>query len=65
MIFFGERSLRRAVRAYIRHFHEERNHQGLDTKIIDPRDEVGAVAGKIERRESLGGILNDYYRNAA
>jgi len=65
MIFFGEQSLRRAVRSYIRHFHEERNHQGLDNKIIEPGDEVGAVAGKIECRESLGGILKYYHRDAA
>jgi len=65
MIFFSQQSLRRAVRSYVRHFHEERNHQGLDNKIIDPGDEVGAVAGKIECRERLGGILKYYHRDAA
>ncbi len=65
MIFFGEQSLRRAARSYIRHFHEERNHQGLDNKIIDPGEDVGTVAGKIECRESLGGILKYYHRDAA
>ena len=29
MIFFGEDSLRRAVREYLVHYHAERNHQGL------------------------------------
>ncbi len=34
MIFFGEKSLRRAVTAYLEHFHTERNHQGLDNELI-------------------------------
>ena len=65
MIFFGEKSLRRAVTIYLEHFHSERNHQGLGNKIIEPGDEVGTVAGKIECRERLGGMLRDYYRRAA
>ena len=64
MIFFGEKSLRRAVDAYVEHFHTERNHQGLDNQIIEPDDEVGQVAGKIECRERLGGMLKYYSRNA-
>jgi putative transposase len=30
MIFFGEDSLRTAIREFIAHYHFERNHQGLD-----------------------------------
>ena len=65
MTFFGENSLRRAVTAYLDHFHAERNHQGLDNQIIEPSDEVGQVAGKIECRERLGGLLKYYHRSAA
>ena len=65
MIFFGEKSLRRAVNEFIEHYHEERNHQGLGNQIIEPAGEVGAVAGKIECRERLGGMLKYYYRDAA
>ncbi len=60
-----EASLRNAVGQYLAHYHGERNHQGLENKIIDPGEEVGQVAGKIERRERLGGMLNYYYRDAA
>jgi putative transposase len=28
LILFGDRSLRRAIREYIAHYHAERNHQG-------------------------------------
>jgi len=57
MIFFGEKSLRRAVNAYLEHYHEERNHQGLDNQIIKPGDEVGRDEGEIQCRERLGGLL--------
>ncbi len=65
MIFFGENSLRRAVIEFIAHYHKERNHQGVDNQIVEPGDEVGAVAGKIECRERLGGMLKYYYRDAS
>lgn len=65
IIFFGENSLRSAVREYLSHYHQERNHQGLENKIIDPGDEVGKILGKIECRERLGGMLRYYYRDAA
>ena len=65
MIFFGEQSLHNAIQEFLRHYHEERNHQGLENKIIDPGDEVEQVAGNIECHERLGGILRYYYRDAA
>ena len=34
MIFFGERSLRKATREYAAHYHRERNHQGIDNRLI-------------------------------
>ncbi|MCB1103360.1 MAG: integrase core domain-containing protein [Cephaloticoccus sp.] len=30
VIFFGEIHLRRVVNEYLAHYHQERNHQGLD-----------------------------------
>ena len=65
MIFFGEKSLRRAVTAFLEHYHTERNHHGLGTQLIEPGDEVGQGAGKIECRERLGGLLKYYHRDAA
>ena len=35
MIFFGERSLRKATREYAAHYHRERNHQGIDNRLIE------------------------------
>jgi len=30
LIFFGKESLRKALSEYVSHYHEERNHQGID-----------------------------------
>ncbi len=65
MIFFGENALRRATTSYLEHYHAERNHQGLDNKIIAPAEQVGQDVGNIECRERLGGMLKYYYRHAA
>lgn len=65
MIFFGEKSLRRAITAYLEHFHAERNHQGLGNQIIEPNDVLGSNAGQLTCRERLGGMLRYYCREAA
>ena len=65
MIFFGEKSLRRAVGEYLEHYHAERNHQGLGNRLIKPSNEVRSANGEIRCRERLGGLLHYYYRDAA
>ena len=65
MIFFGEEKLRRAIHAYVGHFHRERNHQGLENQLIEPAEEVGRKSGVVQCQEQLGGILRYYYRQAA
>jgi len=65
MIFFGEESLRHTLRQFDEHYHRERNHQGLNNRIIEPGDEVGRSQGRIQARPRLGGMLRYYYREAA
>jgi len=64
LILFGEHSLRRAIREFITHYHQERNHQGLGNRLI-VSDLVSATSGTIRRRQRLGGMLNYYHRAAA
>ncbi|MBU0618352.1 MAG: integrase core domain-containing protein [Planctomycetes bacterium] len=64
MIFFGERSLRQAIHAFCEHYHHERNHQGLENRLIEPGAEVGRKEGEVICSERLGGMLR-YYRRAA
>ena len=65
MIFIGGASLRRAVAEYMAHYHAERNHQGLNNRLIRRARTVAAHEGVVHRRPRLGGILNFYYREAA
>ena len=64
LILAGERSLRRAVDEFCAHYHEERNHQGLENKLIEANFS-GAQAGELKCRERLGGLLRYYHREAA
>ncbi len=64
MILFGERSLRYAIDEYVEHYHEERNHQGLENRIIRHQFRDGR-AGDVGCRSRLGGLLNFYCREAA
>ncbi|MCP3995157.1 MAG: transposase, partial [bacterium] len=65
MIFFGERSLRRATRDFVAHYHAERNHQGLDNRLIEPAKRNGSDIGAIRCMERLGGLLRFYHRAVA
>ena len=64
MIFVGQGSLRRAVSEYMTHYHRERNHQGLNNRLIVPTT-THATDGTVSRHARLGGTLNFYYRLAA
>ena len=65
MIFFGERSLRKATREYAAHYHRERNHQGLDNRLIEPPDRAESGSSAIKCSQRLGGMLRFYHRAAA
>ena len=65
MIFFSERSLKRAINDFLEYYHHERNHQGLGNRLIDPQREIGCLEGTVACRERLGGVLRYYYRDAA
>jgi hypothetical protein len=64
LVVVRERSLRRAVDEFCAHYHEERNHQGLENKLIEENFAAGE-AGELKCRERLGGLLRYYHREAA
>ena len=64
LIFFGERSLRNAIREFVAHYHLERNHQGLGNQLIALETNQTDCHGKVQRRQRLGGMLNYYHRAA-
>ena len=63
LIPLGERHFRRAVAEYVAHYHHERNHQGIENRLIAGPPATRTV-GRIRRRPRLGGVLN-YYERAA
>ena len=65
VILFGEMSLRRALREYVTHYHNERNHQGVGNRLLKPPATASLTDAAVHRRERLGGLLNYYYREAA
>ena len=66
VIPLGERHLRHTLNEYVRHYHSERNHQGLGNELIEPiAANTNAGEGVVRRRERLGGLLSYYYRDAA
>jgi putative transposase len=65
MLFFGEASLRRATTEFLAHYHGERNHQGLDNRLIEGDEKVGLATGQVQCRKRLGGMLRYYYRKVA
>jgi putative transposase len=63
LVPLGERHVRRAVTEYVEHDHRERNHQGLDNRLIAAGPSTHA-SGRVRRRPRLGGLLNVYERSA-
>ena len=59
----GERHVRRAITEFVGHYHRERNHQGLDNRLIIGTPAADA-ARPVRRRSRMWGLLN-YYDRAA
>jgi putative transposase len=68
---FGVRFMRAAAGTTriltIRHYHEERNHQGKENLILFPlkRERARDSKAAVRCRERLGGLLKYYEREAA
>jgi transposase InsO family protein len=63
MMPMGERHFRHALTEFVEDYHRERNHQGLDNRLIagTPAPEI---TSRVRRRPRLGGTLNFYERAA-
>jgi hypothetical protein len=58
MIFFGQASLRHAITQFMTHYHDERNHQRLENRLLRPLWAVGEPDARVKRRQRLGGMLS-------
>ena len=64
LVLLGERHLRSAIQDFVVHYHTERHHQGLGSRLIE-FPQIESRAGPIACRERLGGLLRFYHREAA
>jgi putative transposase len=64
LVLLGENHLRAAIREYLEHYHQERNHQGLGGQLIVPPANLNRP-GPIVCRKRLGGLLRFYDSEAA
>ncbi len=66
LILFGEAALHHALRAYMAHYHRERNHQGQGNVLLFPTSSHAPErTGPVRCRERLGGLLKYYACEAA
>jgi len=64
LLIWNEVHLRRVLKEYVTYYNTRRPHQGLEQ---DTPEGLGPVSleGEVRRRDVLGGIIHDYYREAA
>jgi putative transposase len=65
IITFGERSLRRAMKNYIAHYHTERNHQSKNNMLLFHQISKTDHDKPVRCRDRLGELLRYYHRDAA
>jgi hypothetical protein len=64
LLVVNEAHLRQVLTAYVAHYNEARPHQGLDQRCPTPYP-VASPRGPLQRRDVLGGLIHEYYREAA
>jgi len=57
--------LRLIIYEYVDHYHRERNHQRLGNQLLERAPPPANLDGEVQRRARIGGLLNDYHREAA
>lgn len=60
-----KKHLWRAVDAYVKHYNQDRPHQGVGNVVLGPSFEPAETNGEIVCDEQLGGIIRSYRRDAA
>ncbi|HET8630116.1 MAG TPA: integrase core domain-containing protein [Thermomicrobiales bacterium] len=64
LLIAGEAHLHRVLTEYVAYYNHARPHQGLDQRCPVPFP-TPVRDGPVRRRDRLGGLLHDYYREAA
>lgn len=64
LLILNEGHLRRVLRDYVAYYNTARPHQGIHLQTPIPR-KLSTLDGAVQCRNVLGGIIHDYYREAA
>src|SRR5204863_3243135 len=64
LLIFSQRSLHRVLTEYVDYYNRGRPHEGLQQQTPIPHT-PGVPQGAIRHRNVLGGLIRDYYRDAA
>ena len=65
LLVLGRRHLERVLREFARHYNENRPHRGLQLAVPEPSPCETSGDGRVSRRDRLGGLIHEYYRQAA
>jgi putative transposase len=66
LLILNRRHLERALRVFIDHYNTQRPHRSLNLHPPQPRDPPPTpTAGEVRRHDRLGGLIHEYYRDAA
>jgi putative transposase len=66
-LVLGRRHLLRILRAYVRHYNQQRPHRGLALAVPEPQGQNLTLLslGEVGRRDVLGGLIREYHAVAA
>ena len=65
LLILGRRHLERVLREFAVHYNAERPHRGLQLACPSPPTSSSSASGTVRRRDRLGGIIHEHYREAA
>jgi len=64
LLIVGAGHVQRVLAKYVAHYNEAHPHQGLDQRCPTPLT-VASPHGPVHRRDVVGGLIHEYYREAA
>jgi transposase InsO family protein len=67
ILVLGRRHLTGILREYVGHYNQHRPHRGLELGVPVPRDNavITPLSFRLDRRHVLGGLINEYFPQAA
>ena len=66
LLILNRRHLERVLRVDVEHYNTQRPHRALELQPPEPgRPPPTSTVGEIRRHDRLGGLIHEYYRDAA